>query len=91
LQERSRQLGFMDEIYSRAIQVNVFLGMGDANTDVAVKAVKRLAYAYVLALLAKKSGVGVEMTRRKYEEIADEVLGEPFVSFFEIPKFRGPS
>jgi hypothetical protein len=81
----------MDEIYSRAIQVNVFLGTGDANTDVAVKAMKRLAYAYVPALLAKNSGVGVETTRRKYEEIADEVLGEPFVSFFEFLNFVDPA
>jgi hypothetical protein len=66
----------MDKIYSKAVQVSVHLGPGDEKSDVACKAVKKLAYAYLPALLAKKSGIGAEMTRLKYEEVADEVLGK---------------
>jgi hypothetical protein len=69
----------MDEIYSKAVQVSVHLGPGDEKSDVACKAVKRLAYAYLPAKLAQKSGIGVEMTREKYEAVADEVLGKLFV------------
>jgi hypothetical protein len=79
LQERSRQVALMDEIYVKATQVNVHLGSGNEKSDVAIKAVKSLMVAYLPAMLAKMSGVGQEVTRRRYEEVADEVLGESFV------------
>jgi hypothetical protein len=69
----------MDEIYSKATQVNVHLGPGDEKSDVAIQAVKKLALAYISAMMADRSGVGRQATRRKYEEIADEVLGESLI------------
>jgi hypothetical protein len=66
----------MDEIYSKAIQVNVHLGEGDEKTDEACKAVKRLAAACMAVLEAERTGVGKETTRRDYDEVADEVLGK---------------
>jgi hypothetical protein len=72
----------MDEIYSKATQVNVHLGSGDEKSDVAIKAVKRLVVAYLPAKMAKMSGVGQEVTRRRYDEVADEVLGELSVHLF---------
>ncbi|KAK4888176.1 hypothetical protein LTR27_012905 [Elasticomyces elasticus] len=74
LQERGRQVTLMDEIYSKATQVNVHLGPGDKRSDVAIAAVKRLATAYLPALVAKKSGIGQEWTRRRYEEAAADAL-----------------
>jgi hypothetical protein len=81
LQEKGRQLQLMDEIYMKATQVNVHLSPGDEKSDTAVKAVKMLAPAYVAAKIAQKTGVGQEVTRRKYDRIADEVLGKlpPFL------------
>lgn len=74
----------MDEIYSKAVQVNVHLGEGDERTDVAVEAVNRLATASVNATVAKKIGewheiMGIEYMEvatmvREYEEIAEEVM-----------------
>jgi hypothetical protein len=69
----------MDEIYSKATQVNVHLGSGDVKSDIAIEAVKRLFFAYLPALYAKNIGFGQEMTRRRYEEVADEVTGESSV------------
>jgi hypothetical protein len=66
----------MDEIYSKAVQVNVHLGPGDEKSDVAIEAVNMLIPAYLSAKVAKNAGVGQEATRRRYEEVADEVLGE---------------
>lgn len=48
----------MDEIYSKAIQVNVHLGEGDEKIDEACKAVKRLAAACMTVLEAERIGVG---------------------------------
>jgi ADP-dependent phosphofructokinase/glucokinase len=74
----------MDEIYSKAVQVNVHLGEGDERTDVAVEAVERLANASVNATVAKRIGkwyetMGIEYMElatmvREYEEIAEEVM-----------------
>jgi ADP-dependent phosphofructokinase/glucokinase len=74
----------MDEIYSKAVQVNVHLGEGDERTDVAVEAVNRLANASVNATVAKRIGkwyetMGIEYVElatmvREYEEIAEEVM-----------------
>jgi hypothetical protein len=63
----------MDEIYSKATQVNVHLGEGDKRTDEACKAVKRLAAACTAALAAE--GTRVEEKRRRwYDYVAEEVL-----------------
>ncbi|RYN45515.1 hypothetical protein AA0114_g8965 [Alternaria tenuissima] len=64
----------MDEIYNKAIQVNVHLGEGDERTEVAAKAVNKLGAASLAVLAARKIGVGEETMRRQYEEVADEVL-----------------
>jgi hypothetical protein len=69
----------MDEIYSKATQVNVHLGPGDEKSDVAIDAVKRLCLAYLPAKMAQKSGIGQKMTRQRYEKIADEVMSKSFV------------
>ena len=52
LQERGLQVAMMDEIYSRAVQVNVHLGPSDAASDVAMDTIKGLWQAYSAALLA---------------------------------------
>lgn len=78
----------MDEIYSKATQVNVHLGPGDEKSDVAIQAVNKLALAYLSAKTADRSGVGRQATRRKYEEIADEVLGESVVYEFLFLVYR---
>ena len=64
----------MDEIYNKAIQVNVHLGEGDERTEVAAKAVNKLGAASLAVLAARKIGVGEERMRRQYEKVADEVL-----------------
>lgn len=66
----------MDEIYSKAIQVNVYLSEGNEKTDEACKAVKRLATACRAALEAKRTGVEEETTRRKYDKVAKKVLSK---------------
>jgi hypothetical protein len=63
----------MDEIYNKAIQVNVHLGEGDERTEVVAKAVNKLGAASLAVLAARKIGVGEE-TMRQYEKVADEVL-----------------
>ena len=70
----------MDEIYSKAIQVNVHLGEGDEKIDEACKAVKRLAAACMTVLEAERIGVGEEITRNEYNKVAKEVLRK-----FSIP------
>ncbi|KAK5685811.1 hypothetical protein LTS10_001924 [Elasticomyces elasticus] len=95
LQERGRQVALMDEIYSKAIQVNVHLGSGDEKSEVAIAAVKRLMIAYVPALLAKKTGIGQEPTRRRYEAAAADALAittefpyGKLHGLFRLPWFR---
>jgi len=66
----------MDEIYNKAIQVNVHLGEGDKRTEVAAKAVNKLGAASLAVFGARKIGVGEETMRRQYEKVADEVLGK---------------
>ena len=63
-----------DEIYNKAIQVNVHLGEGDERTEVAAKAVNKLGAASLAVLGARRIGVGEERMRRQYEKVADEVL-----------------
>jgi hypothetical protein len=64
----------MDEIYSKATQVNVHLGEGDEKIDEACKAVERLAAACLAAIIAKVTGVKEEAKLREYDEVAQEVL-----------------
>ena len=73
LDERGRQVAKMDQIYRNAIQVNVHLGDGDSASDVACEAIKSLARYY---LGAKLPGPQQEFFRRKYESLADDVLGK---------------
>ncbi|KAF1847437.1 HET-domain-containing protein, partial [Cucurbitaria berberidis CBS 394.84] len=42
LEERGKQVALMDEIYRKATQVNVHLGVGDAASDVAIMAMRSL-------------------------------------------------
>lgn len=71
LEERGRQVALMGEIYRKAGQVNVFLGVGDAASDTAVMAVRSLTQAY---LSAKLPGPKQEAGRVAYEALADDVL-----------------
>jgi len=74
LEERGSQVAMMDQIYRGASKVLVHLGQGDAASDVACEALKSLVQYY----MAAKHGIGgpMEENRRKYEELADDVLGE---------------
>jgi hypothetical protein len=71
--ERNRQVGMMDWIYMKAVQVNVYLGPGDEASDLACSALNSLREAYVLA---KIPGPQQEEGRIKYEKLADDVLSE---------------
>ena len=70
----------MDEIYSKAIQVNAWLGSGDESTEVAVQGVQRLAAAARLALQAKEPGMEQEALRMQCQKVAQEVLCESLSS-----------
>ncbi|RYP83971.1 hypothetical protein DL770_005273 [Monosporascus sp. CRB-9-2] len=72
LQERSGQVAMMDQIYRNAVQVNVHLGAGHAASDMACEALKSLSQ-YCLG--AVTPGPEQEVFRRKYENLADDILG----------------
>lgn len=72
LEERGMQVAMMGDIYRKAIQVNVHLSDGDAASDVACVAIKKLA-TYAISALAP--GPQREYFRKKYESLADDVLG----------------
>lgn len=83
LAERGSQVAMMDRIYRGAVKVLVHLGTGDAGTDVAIEALKGLAQYYMGAkhginLYNPTAGLDgtMEDYRRKYEELADDVLGK---------------
>ena len=88
LEERSKQVAIMDEIYRNAVQVNVHLGDGDDASDVACQALKSLSQAY---LTAKTPGPQQEAGRIEYERLADDTLGKcpvilPIPSLKEVQK-----
>ncbi|RYP53629.1 hypothetical protein DL768_001409 [Monosporascus sp. mg162] len=92
LQERSGQVAMMDQIYQNAVRVNVHLGAGDAASDVACEALKSLS-RYCLG--AVTPGPEQEVFRRKYENLADDVLaitpdfpGGKLYGVFRLPWFR---
>ncbi|KAF2200646.1 hypothetical protein GQ43DRAFT_472515 [Delitschia confertaspora ATCC 74209] len=92
IEERSGQVGMMDEIYRLAVQVNVFLGDGDAASDIACQAFKSLQKWY---LLAKVPGPQQGIGQRKYNELAEDVLKTtaeyPYgklYGVFRLPWFR---
>ncbi|RYP86809.1 hypothetical protein DL769_000654 [Monosporascus sp. CRB-8-3] len=92
LQERSGQVAMMDQIYRNAVQVNVHLGAGDAASDVACEALKSLSQ-YCLG--AVTPGPEQEAFRRKYENLADDILaitpdfpGGKLYGVFRLPWFR---
>lgn len=58
------------------LPIQLFSGPGDERSDIAIAAVKRLAPAYLAALMAKKTGIGEKSTKRKYEDIAEDALGK---------------
>jgi hypothetical protein len=64
----------MDEIYSRAMQVNVHLGEGDEGTGASIESVKRVAAASITAMQAKKVRVGKGIMSKKYDKVAEELL-----------------
>jgi hypothetical protein len=81
LEERGRQVAMMGDIYKKAVQVNVHLGEGDPASDVAIAALNKLAAYYVGA---KVPGPQRAFFRRKYERLADDVLGEKTPQFVAI-------
>lgn len=48
--ERSQQVGMMGDIYRRADQVNVWLGLGTEGSDAAIAELKSLTLASILAM-----------------------------------------
>ena len=66
----------MDEIYNKAIQVNVHLGEGDERTEVAAKAVNKLGAASLAVLGARRIGVGEERMRRQRQAEDGEHTGD---------------
>jgi hypothetical protein len=73
LKERSTQVEMMDRIYRHATQVNVYLGDGDAASDVACRSIREL---FLAAVAASLSGSTQGALRRKYDRLADDVLSE---------------
>jgi hypothetical protein len=75
----------MGEIYSKAGQVNVFLGLGDEKSDIAVQAVKDLFAALVPAMMAKLNGSTDRTAADHYDYIADDVTSKcsiPYDKFY---------
>lgn len=73
LDERSKQVASMDLIYRNAVQVDVHLGEGDAASDTACEAIKRL-FAYFTGAIVP--GPQQNFCRKRYESVADDVLGK---------------
>lgn len=73
LAERGAQVAMMDRIYRGAEEVDVHLGEGGAETDVACEAVRKLA-KYCGGAAAP--GFVGRYFQKKYEALAAEVLGE---------------
>jgi len=73
LEERSKQVALMDSIYRNAVQVDVHLGEGDAASDTACEAIKKL-FAYFTGAIVP--GPQQHFFRKRYENLADDVLGE---------------
>lgn len=73
LVERGAQVAMMDQIYEGAEEVDVYLGEGDASTNVACEVVRRLV-KYCVGMAAP--GLAGRHFRKKYEALAMEVLGE---------------
>jgi hypothetical protein len=71
LVERGHQVAMMDRIYRNAVQVCVYLGPGDAVSDVACAAIKELSRNYLGAILP---GPQQQSFRTAYERLADDVL-----------------
>ena len=72
LQERSKQVAMMDLIYRNAVQVDVHLGEGDAASDTACQAIKKLFTYFTGAIVP---GPQQNFCRKRYESVADDVLG----------------
>lgn len=72
LAERSGQVAMMDLIYRSARQVNVHLGSGDAASDAACDALRKLSWWYLAAIIPSPLQ---GFFKRKYDRLADEVLG----------------
>jgi len=66
----------MGEIYSKIGQVDVFLGLADEESDIAVQAVKDLFAALVPAMMAKLNGSTDRMAIDHYDHIAEDVTSE---------------
>jgi hypothetical protein len=75
LDERSSQVAMMDKIYKASSRVNVHLSEGDRDTDVAMQLLKKLATAYLGAKMGSKQ------SRKEYERLADDVLGQYTLSY----------
>ncbi|KAL8366660.1 hypothetical protein RB595_010498 [Gaeumannomyces hyphopodioides] len=71
LAERSGQVAMMDLIYRSARQVNVHLGSGDAASDAACDALRKLSW-WCLAAIIPSPLQG--FFKRKYDRLADEAL-----------------
>ncbi|KAK5651154.1 hypothetical protein OQA88_13201 [Cercophora sp. LCS_1] len=71
LVERGHQVAMMDRIYRNAVQVCVYLGPGDATSDIACAAIKELSYNYMGAIV---QGPRQQSFRANYERLADDVL-----------------
>ncbi|RYP61488.1 hypothetical protein DL770_009776 [Monosporascus sp. CRB-9-2] len=71
LEERSRQVAMMDEIYRHAVRVNVHLGEGNQATDAACKTLKSLSRAYIGATLPSPLR---KIFKIVYEKRADDAL-----------------
>ena len=78
LQERSKQVAMMDLIYRNAVQVDVHLGEGDAASDTACQAIKKLFTYFTGAIVP---GPQQNFCRKRYESVADDVLGKYKVAF----------
>lgn len=72
LAERGAQVAMMDRIYMGAEEVDVYLGEGNARSEVGCDVVRRLV-KYRVGMVA---GLVGGHFRRKYEALAMEVLGE---------------
>lgn len=66
----------MAEIYTKAIQVNAYLGPGNSSSDAAALMIRQLTVAIGKVVVARKVGVRERQALQQYDRVAEEALGE---------------
>ncbi|KAF3046077.1 hypothetical protein E8E12_010891 [Didymella heteroderae] len=94
-QERDIQIALMGEIYTKAMQVNAYLGPGNSSSDAAALIIRRLTAAIGKVVVARSIGIREREALEHYDRVAEEALATspefPFgklQGLFCLPWFR---